>query len=81
MLNRIDLVSRGIHRIVSDRTMITLWVAMVLLCATLLILFAHAWLSPDTVFVGMISMILTPMAAHIAATSTRWPPYPPTGMP
>ena len=79
MLNRIDL-RRGVYRAVTDRTMITLWVAMVLSCATLLIIFAHAWLNSDTVFVGMISMILTPMAAHIAATSNRFPPYPPTGL-
>ena len=73
MIHRYDL-GRGIHRIVNDRTMITVWIAMVLTCATLLILLAHSWLNPDVVFVGMICMLITPIVAHMSNMNNRLPP-------
>lgn len=63
-----------VRHAVSERTMITVLVAMVLTVATILILFAHTWLNPDTVFVGMISILIMPIAAHVGSNTNNRPP-------
>ncbi len=46
---------------------------MVLVCATLLILLGHAYLNSETVFVGMICMLITPIVAHMSNMNNKPP--------
>lgn len=46
---------------------------MVLTCATLLILFAHAYVNSEAVYVGMICMLITPIVAHMSNMNNRPP--------
>ncbi len=56
-----------------DKILHTVWLAMLLVAALILILFAHAWLSPELVYTGMISGLASIVAMRLAANGYNKP--------
>ncbi len=61
------------YRKVNERTMITVWIGMVIVCATVLILFGHAYINAEVVYTGTISMVITPIVFYISNLNNRPP--------
>lgn len=62
----------------TEKLLHTIWLGMILLTATVLILFGHAWISPDVVFTSMIAGLSGLVGARIASNGyAPLPPEPP----
>ena len=69
----VTMMNRGVKR-VSDKAIHTIQLAMILLTACMLILFAHAWINPDVVFTSMVAGISGIVGARIASNGYNGKP-------
>lgn len=58
----------------ADKILHTIWLALILITALILILFGHAYIPAETVYVGMISGLSGIVGARLAANGYNHKP-------